>query len=288
MAFALRASGAVLVALLPLAAPRLVAAADPPKPPSSSSAAATSTAAPSSSAPVDSAKERRNRQARAVELHDEAKALYDRGLYRRAIAKLEAALELDPEGKELVYNLAVIHEKLVEPDVAAKYYLRYIDMETDPRARERAEAIVKRLESAKKNLEADLKERAGAGAASASAPPSGTAVVAAAHVHRPPSPMVFVLGGVAIAAAAVGIGFGASALATHPDGVTTGPGTTSYDLDTRAQSAHTQAVVADLALVTSFVVGAATAVLYLLESRASRPAPSSPPKSARLRVEVLF
>jgi tetratricopeptide (TPR) repeat protein len=223
---------------------------------------------------LDLAKENRNRQARAVELHDEAKALYDRGLYRRAIAKLEAALELDPDGKELVYNLALIHEKLVEPDVAEKYYLRYIEMESDPRARERTSAIVKRLQAAKKSLKADIQERALASASSATVALSGTAVAGPGASNRRPSPMVLVLGGVAVAAAAVGIGFGVSALTTHPDGLTTGPGTTVYDLQTRAEAAHNQAIVADLAFAASFVVGAATAVLYLLETRSPRPAPS--------------
>lgn len=332
-----RAWCAALGALLSLAAPGALRAADPPRgpsgpsapsaappaqvaaPPSATAASPSATAAlPSATAaspsgtaaapaagvgtsslpPADPAKERRERQARALELHDEAKALYERGLYRRAIAKLEAALELDPEGKELVYNLALIHEKLVEPEIAERYYLRYIAMETDPRARERAVAIVKRLEGAKKNLHADLQERALAASASASAAPSGApSATAAPQVRRMPSPMVFVLGGVAVAAAGVGVGFGVSALTTHPDGEATGHGTTSYDLETRAESAHTQAAVADLAFVTSVVVGAATAVLYLLETRSPSPVPSpaapaaapSPAAArARFRMEVPF
>ena len=59
---------------------------------------------------------------RAVELHDQASALYEKGRYRAAIEKLEAALALDPTGKELVYNLALIHEKLAELDAAHAYY----------------------------------------------------------------------------------------------------------------------------------------------------------------------
>ena len=120
---------AIVLALATTVAPSL---ADAPK----GNAAPTATASAQSVA--DAAKEKKERQARAVDLHDEAKALYERGLYRRAITKLEAALTLDPEGKELVYNLALIHEKLAEADIAEGYYLRYIDMETDPKARERA------------------------------------------------------------------------------------------------------------------------------------------------------
>ena len=106
---------------LSLAALAGSSAADPPKPsgtppPATATAAVARPSAPAASttAAADPAKEKRSRQVRAVELHDEAKDLYERGLYRRAIAKLEAAIELDPDGKELVYNLALIHEKLAE------------------------------------------------------------------------------------------------------------------------------------------------------------------------------
>lgn len=285
-----RAVIAALALGLSLAALEGASAAGPPKPSSTTAPAAsvTATAAPSAPAAAptaaaattsDAAKDKRARQARAVELHDEAKALYERGLYRRAIAKLEAAIELDPEGKELVYNLALIHEKLAEADVAEGYYLRYIQMETDPKARERALAIVKRLHGAQKNIEADIQERAVVATTSAGPSAPTARVDAAAPVSRTPSPMVFVIGGVAVAAVGVGIGFGVSALTTNPGAATTGPDLTAYDLETRARSAHTQAVIADLAFVTSLVVGAAATVLYLVESHGGRGAPAAAPVS---------
>src|SRR6185369_13944542 len=143
--------------------------------------------------PADDAREKRERQTRALELHNEAKALYERGVYRRAISKLEAALALDPDGKELIYNLALIHEKLAEADIAETYYVRYIDMETDPKARERAEAIVKRLQGAKKKLKADIEERAGGTAAPSTSAAAPVASTAAEPGPRGPSPMVFVI-----------------------------------------------------------------------------------------------
>ncbi len=230
--------------------------ADPPKSSPSSSAVATT--------------DKRDRQSRAVSLHDEAKALYERGLYRRAIAKLEAAVELDPDGKELVYNLALIHEKLLDVDLAEQYYLRYVEMETDTKARERALVIAKRIKAAKKNLEADLEERAPAATSSATASVSAVTTSSGSQPSAMPSPMVFVIGGVALAAVGVGIGFGVSALTSYPGGATTGPGQTAQDLETQARSAHTQAVIADLAFVTSLVVGGAATVLYLVETRSSR------------------
>src|SRR5262245_23572768 len=66
--------------------------------------------------PATSAEQKRRVQ-RAVQLHDEAHALYEKGEYKKAIEKLESALELDPQGKELVYNLGLIHEKLLDFDV---------------------------------------------------------------------------------------------------------------------------------------------------------------------------
>ncbi|HEY4118216.1 MAG TPA: tetratricopeptide repeat protein, partial [Byssovorax sp.] len=74
---------------------------------------------------------------RAQALHDEAARLYERGEYRDAIAKLETALALDPSGKELVYNLALIHERLGEFDDATRYYEQFLPMETDPKVREK-------------------------------------------------------------------------------------------------------------------------------------------------------
>lgn len=283
---------AIALSLVALAGSSL---ADGPKPQATSAAAAT----PS---PADEAKEKRERQAHAVDLHNEAKQLYERGLYRRAITKLEAALALDPDGKELLYNLALIHEKLAEADIAEGYYLRYIDMETDPKARERALATVKRLQGAKQKLKADLAERAAASAAASAAPSAAASTGDPAPTTRTPSPMVFVIGGVAVAALGVGIGFGVSALATQPVDASTGPRVTAYDLEMRARSAHTQAVVADLAIGTSVVIGLAASLLYLLETRTARPpapaaqvgtAQASSPVGAslaasRLRVEAPF
>ncbi len=278
--FGAATSFAIALALATTVAPSL---AEPPKGNASPSGSS------SAQSVADAAKEKKERQARAVELHDEAKTLYERGLYRRAITKLEAALALDPEGKELVYNLALIHEKLAEADIAEGYYLRYIDMETDPKAREHAQGIVKRLQGAKQKLKDDLKERAAPSAAPSSSAAASSAVGAQVHRARMPSPMVFVIGGVAIAAAGVGVGFGVSALANNPSDASTGPRTTAYDLETRARSAHTQAVVADLAFGASVVVGAAATLLYLLESRAPSKAPASTAIArARVRMEAPF
>jgi len=285
-----RGGAPALSLLLALAFSGSPGRADPPKPSTPSTPSTGATSSPATAA-ADEAREKRERQARAIEFHNEAKALYERGHYRRAIAKLEAAITLDPDGKELVYNLALIHEKLAEAEVAEKYYRRYVEMETDPKAREKALAVVKRLEGAKKTLKGDVPDRVSpSSSASASAAPAMSSAVAA-PTRRMPSPMVFVMGGVAVAAVGAGIGFGVSAFTTNPQGAMTGPRTSVGDLETRADAAHTQAIVADFAFVTSFVVAAAATVLYLLESRSPQATPSAAPAGAiqqKLRTTVPF
>src|SRR5262245_54801859 len=86
------------------------------------------------------AADREARSRQAGTLHDEAWALYEQGRYRAAIERLEAALRIDPEGRELVYNLALLHEKLADLPEAAVYYRRYVEMETDAKAKAKAQA----------------------------------------------------------------------------------------------------------------------------------------------------
>lgn len=222
---------------------------------------------------------------RAVELHDEARVLYERGEYRAAIARLEAALELDPRGGELVYNLALIHEKLAEVDVAERYYRKYLEMETDPKVRERVNGILKRIEGAKKEL-AD--RRAAEAAAQAPPAPAGSEAPAPpppAESGRRMGPWALVAGGVGVGAAMVGTVFAISAVASHPgEGATTGGGVSVKDLEDDAASAHARAVVADVAFIVSAV--ATGAALYLYLSSGPGPAAGSAAVTSGVSLEV--
>lgn len=152
----------------PLRAPVVVPAAPPAQPPQGGG--------PTPPAPPPLSRdeeEKRLRIERATALHDEAQRRYQHGEYRAAIAKLEAAVALDPEGKELIYNLAMIHERLGEIDEAERYYRRYLDMEALPKAREEVHAVLKRLTGAKREL------------ASAKAPPSAPAKAASVSTALP-------------------------------------------------------------------------------------------------------
>src|SRR5690606_19781621 len=88
-----------------------------------------------------------------------AKELYQAGSYREAIAELEAARELDPGAKDLVMNLGIVHEKLGRFDEALDYFQTYLDMEgVTPAERTKAEGIIKRIEGAKREIEAASSE----------------------------------------------------------------------------------------------------------------------------------
>ncbi len=86
-----------------------------------------------------------------------ARELYSLGRYREAIAQLEAALELDPKGAELLYNLGLVHEKLGDADEAIDAYKRYLKVlgnDVDPEERKKIESGIRRLEGAKAELKA--------------------------------------------------------------------------------------------------------------------------------------
>ncbi|AUX23484.1 hypothetical protein SOCEGT47_040100 [Sorangium cellulosum] len=225
------------------------------------------------------AEERRRRIERATALHDAARALYQRGAYRAAIAKLEAAVALDPEGKELIYNLAVIHERLGQIEQAEHYYVHYLAMETLPKEREEVAAVLKRLQGAKRELASapTPAEAASPQVRYEEAPPLRPTV--AAVRASPLSAALLVSGGVAAGALVAGGVFAALAVARDPGaGARTGGGVSIADLQADATAAHTWAVAADIALLGAGLSGVAALCLYLsprapaASSQAARPA----------------
>ncbi|WP_437972358.1 tetratricopeptide repeat protein [Sorangium sp. So ce260] len=254
-------------------------------PPSQGSAHAP--AAPSAVSPEEAA-EKRRRIERATALHDEAQGLYQHGEYRAAIARLEAAVALDPEGKELIYNLAVIHERLGEIEQAERYYRRYLEMEALPKEREEVTAVLKRLQGAKREL------------SSAKPPPPAPAPSAeafaalpylprlprrsgAAGSGRPHGPWLYVSGGIAAGSLVVGGVFAALAVARDPGSSRrTGGGVSVADLQADASAAHRCAVAADVALLVAGLSGAAALYLYL----SPRAPAASPASAARSRAAI--
>ena len=232
------------------------AAADPPRP-----SKPTPVLAPGSKAAIGEARI----------YFEQARAAYKRGEYRRAVDSLEQALTLDPGGKDLVFNLALVHEKLGEIDRALFYLTKLVQMEKDPADAAHAREAIHRLEGARVEV---APEKHGAEAAAevapadeAQAPPLAAGGAKAPARRRKVDAWVLVASGVAVAAAAVGGYFGVRALSAQPAAdEATGPGRSIDELRDRADEAHSLALVADVAFAVSLASGAVAATLYFVRS----------------------
>ncbi len=196
---------------------------------------------------------------------------YREGKYERAVEELEEALRLDPSGKDLVYNLGLVHEKLGNLDKALFYFRRYLEMETDPAERERAEVIVQRLAGAQERA-----LRANSGGEDDSPEEEGAPGAGARSSHdRPPGKLdewVYGTAGLSLAALTLGVVFGIRALVKHPGGSPkTGPGESASDLQADAASAHDMALIADVSFGVAVVSGVAASLLYFGRSPDQRP-----------------
>lgn len=200
--------------------------------------------------------------ARAREHFDRARAFYERGAYRATIAELERAVELDPSGKDLVFNLALVHEKLGELDQAIAYFERYRGMEPDPAESRRVESILNRLRGARAELAAARERRR----RRSPAPPSP----AARSTTVPLEAWIAASGALALTATTLGTYFGIQALieqsrANEP----TDSGTSVHDLHAHADAAERHAVLADVALGVGVLSGAVALGLHWLHLTSS-------------------
>ncbi len=207
--------------------------------------------------------------ARAKEHFQKGRELYQAGAYREAIGELEAAHALDPHAKDLVYNLAIVNEKLGQIDSAINYVHRYQEMDLDPPERARADAYLKRLEGAKKEMETSR--------------PGPVVVVppGPAGDETPPQPepqqprgridaATLTAAGVAVAGFGVGIVLGVKALADRPTNFVAGKTGTFQELESQQQSAHNEAIVADIGLGVGVAAAAVTAYLYFGRTKKPR------------------
>ncbi len=183
------------------------------------------------------------------------KELYQAGAYREAIVELDAARALDPRAKDLVYNLAIVHEKLGQIDDALRFARLYLEMDLEAAERTRAEGYIKRLEGAKTEVEARKVQPAKVERAD-EGPVRGRLDAATVGV-----------GIVALGATAGGVAFGVKALGDKPSSFVTGRDGTLADLQHRVSTAHTEAVGADVCFAGAIGAAAATAVLYFARFR---------------------
>jgi tetratricopeptide (TPR) repeat protein len=203
---------------------------------------------------------------------ERARAAYGMGSYKTAIDELETAIRFDPKGKDLYYNLGLVHEKLGNIDPAIDNFKRAAEMEEDPNERERIGVIIARLEGAREEIARPEEPVA------VTAPPSSEAsaprdAASDAAARGRMDGWVYATGGVAVAALAVGTIFGVRALSTRPsDSDATGPGTSIDDLHDRNDQARSYALIADIAFAVSVVSGGTAAFLYF--SRTAEPSAS--------------
>lgn len=128
----------VAALLVPVAGPARARAADAEEPPSEE-------------------KPKSPEQKQAFAHYLRAQELYKLGRYREAIARLEAAVKLDPKAPDLYYNLGVVHEKLGEADdaiVAYEAYLRLLGPDADAEELKRIRGFIQRLKGARQDLQA--------------------------------------------------------------------------------------------------------------------------------------
>jgi hypothetical protein len=224
--------------------------------------ATTSTASPSAPSSADVAAARRH--------FERAREEYGQGSYREAIGELEAAHSLDPTAKDLVFNLGVVHEKLSDIDDALGWFQLYTTMTLTPTERDRADSYIRRLEGAKKEL-----------ALQKPAPPKTPSTPGQAPSSRrtePPFPATPAHGrvdaatitAVSVAGAALIFGavMGVKAEQDRPvAGFVTGQDGTIGDLQARTDSAHREAVIADIAFGASLAAGITATVLYFARTR---------------------
>jgi tetratricopeptide (TPR) repeat protein len=205
---------------------------------------------------------------------DRARAYYAQGAYREAISEFEAAHALDPNAKDLVFNLGVVHEKLADIDDALKWFRLYASMNITEQEREKANAYLRRLEGAKKELDA---KQAAAAAAAASGSSSSGAPPPPPPPEKPQYGRIDAFTIAAASVAVVGLGTGTvlgikAAIDKPPANQTTGLNNLSYQqLESRTNQAHNEAIGADIAFGVGIAAAAVTAYLYLARPRSTAP-----------------
>jgi tetratricopeptide (TPR) repeat protein len=85
----------------------------------------------------------------ALQHYEKGRALYLAGRYRDAAVELEAAIALDPDSPNLVYNLAHVYELLGDIDLAIRHYKHYRELLTEPADIARVESTLQRLQGAR-------------------------------------------------------------------------------------------------------------------------------------------
>lgn len=222
------------------------------------------------------------KDAAEAQLHfKKARDLYQQGSYRDALNELEAANSLDPQAKDLVFNLSLVSEKLARIDDALRYMRMYGDMNLDSGERARAEASIRRLEGVKR----EMPEVAPVVVTPPTPPP-------ALPSEPPPQQRgrmdlwTVTAGVVAVGGFTVGTIFGIKATSDKPAaGIKTGSGGMSFaDVQAKQNTAHSEAILADVGFAVGIAATVTTAVLYF--ARMKKPVRADEPKSGNASVSA--
>jgi len=187
---------------------------------------------------------------------------YRAGRYHDAVRELDAAFALDPSGKDLAYNLAIVHERLGQLREAVAYLRRYVELESDPAEIASAREAITRIEGARVE-EAEY----AALAAKTGTPSSAGSSAQAAPIAGCSEPgrwdgWVTATGGAAVVAMVVGVAFGVGSLLAAPGDDGTSSERSIDDLRRAAENARTYAQVADIAFGVGVVSGVTAGLLY--------------------------
>lgn len=203
-------------------------------------------------------------QRKAQEHFQRARELYQAGKYGETIAELEVARRLDPNAKDLVMNLGIVHEKLGAYDDALAALRSYVEMESVTAAeRAKAEAMIKRIEGARTAVPTQPAVTAPSSTTTPTTPETPT------PTPQPPPAKgridALTIGAAAVAGVALvaGTSLGIYAVSSRPDGgFVTGRDGSYAQLRDETDAAHTAAIVADVSFVIAAVAAIATAGLY--------------------------
>jgi tetratricopeptide (TPR) repeat protein len=209
---------------------------------------------------------------------ERARADYAQGAYREAIAELEAAHTLDPSAKDLVFNLGVVHEKLSDIDDALQWFQLYTTMNLTPPERDRADAYIRRLEGAKRELPRKPAPTASTSTPAPAPPPGETASLGAATPvrHGRIDAATVVAAGVAVGGLAFGTVMAIKAESDRPPaGFVTGRDGSYQDLVDATNSSHREAIFADIGFGVSLAGGITALVLYFARSPDAPTAPGT-------------
>lgn len=189
---------------------------------------------------------------------DRSLELYRAGQYTEALEELRRAAQLDPNGKDLFFNLSLVHEKLGQLPDAITALERFRELETDPQERERARIIIERLRGAQLAGEAARQAPAPC-AATGTSPPA-----APGPKPRSPNPVLVGAASVAVASLLVGTVFGLKALSSDVGDEGTSESLSVEQLRARAARAEREALVADVAFALGLASTATFVSLWLL------------------------